>query len=254
MLRSSFNKFLIYMLEDKLSAFLAREPIEAMDISNEGLKANSSTVLGSSGLIFETGVRLLSEFIPNPSLPSSFWGAHSYINPGGYYRGGVFVGRYCSIGRRVSLGSGTHHLDWPSSSASINFQKGRPYSKEESSVINFGAERNPYCVIGSDVWIGDGAVIMPGLTIGVGAVVGANSVVTRDIEPFTVVAGAPAKKLRLRFNEKIIYKLIESSWWNYEKQVIDRIATRNIFEFLERIQELRGSNVSFYNFDSYQKI
>lgn len=75
-------------------------------------------------------------------------------------------------------------------------------------------------IIGNDVWIGYDALIMPGITIGDGAVIGTRAVVTKDVEPYTIVAGNPAKIIRKRFDDKTIAKLLEIEWWNWEIEKI----------------------------------
>jgi len=75
-------------------------------------------------------------------------------------------------------------------------------------------------VIGNDVWIGYEAVIMAGVTIGDGAIIGTRAVVTKDVAPYTVVGGIPAKPIRKRFSEDIISALIKEQWWNWPEEVI----------------------------------
>lgn len=74
--------------------------------------------------------------------------------------------------------------------------------------------------IGNDVWVGVGAVIVNGVSIGDGAVIGANAVVTKDVPPYAIVAGVPAKVIRYRFKEKMIEELLKLEWWNLPKEVI----------------------------------
>ena len=68
-------------------------------------------------------------------------------------------------------------------------------------------------IIGNDVWIGDRAYIMSGCCIGSGAVIAANAVVTKDVEPYTIVAGVPAREIKKRFPQSITSELLESRWW-----------------------------------------
>ena len=70
-------------------------------------------------------------------------------------------------------------------------------------------------MIGNDVWIGYDAVIMGGVTIGDGAIIGTRAVVTKDVEPYSIVGGVPAKEIRKRFTPEIIKKLMEIQWWNW---------------------------------------
>jgi virginiamycin A acetyltransferase len=75
-------------------------------------------------------------------------------------------------------------------------------------------------IIGNDVWIGYDALIMPGVTIGDGAVIGAKAVITKDVEPYTIVGGNPAKVIRKRFDDETIKKLLKVQWWNWEIEKI----------------------------------
>ncbi len=98
-------------------------------------------------------------------------------------------------------------------------------------------------VIGNDVWIGYEAVILSGVTIGDGAIIGSRAVVTKDVEPYTIVGGVPAKSIRKRFDDKTIIKLENIRWWNWdEKQIrkgIQAIQSGNIIE-LEKISDEQG--------------
>ena len=77
-------------------------------------------------------------------------------------------------------------------------------------------------IIGNDVWIGYEALIMSGVTIGDGAIIGARAVVTKDVPPYTIVAGVPAKTIRRRFNDEVIETLQSAQWWNWEKERIEK--------------------------------
>ena len=77
-------------------------------------------------------------------------------------------------------------------------------------------------VIGNDVWIGYGAVIMAGVTIGDGAIIGTRAVVTKDVEPYSIVGGSPAKEIRKRFAPDVIERLMELQWWDWQKEQIQK--------------------------------
>ncbi len=111
------------------------------------------------------------------------------------------IGRYCSIANNVSIGQGEHLLDRISTN-SIFYQE--PYKVLTSKP----------CEIADDVWIGVGAVILRGVSVGVGAVIGANSVVTKNVPPFAIVVGTPAKIVRYRFDDNKIKAILDSKWWN----------------------------------------
>jgi len=110
------------------------------------------------------------------------------------------IGRYCSIANNVSIGQGEHDLTKISTSSVFYDSSYEELTKKE-------------CEIGNDVWIGTDCVILRGVKVGDGAVIGANSVVTKDIPPFAIVVGSPAKIIRYRFEIKMIDKIIDSKWW-----------------------------------------
>lgn len=78
-------------------------------------------------------------------------------------------------------------------------------------------------VVGNDVWIGHGAIVMPGVTIGSGAIIAASAVVTRDVPPYAIVGGNPAKVIRQRFSDEVVADLLDIAWWDWP---IDRIEAR----------------------------
>jgi phosphonate metabolism protein (transferase hexapeptide repeat family) len=91
---------------------------------------------------------------------------------------------------------------------------------EEDDAAFFGWRQRQRVHIGHDTWIGHGVVIMPGVRIGNGAVVGSNSVVTRDVPAYAVVAGAPARVLRMRFARDIAQALEATAWWDWDHETL----------------------------------
>ena len=133
------------------------------------------------------------------------------------------IGKFCSIGSNVKCGMPSH----PSSI----FASTHPifYSTLKQSQITF-ADKNYYIeenktIIGNDVWIGSNVIITGGLTIGDGAIIASGAVVTKDIPPYTIVGGNPAKVIKKRFSDDIIEQLLKYKWWDLP---IDIIRTRLI--------------------------
>jgi len=92
-------------------------------------------------------------------------------------------------------------------------------------------------VIGNDVWIGQNAVILPGVHIGDGAIIGANSVVGRNVEPYTIVAGNPAKALRKRFDDELTALLLRFKWWDKSIDEINSLIPILTCSDLDRVRE-----------------
>lgn len=130
-------------------------------------------------------------------------GSYTYIGCYSYITKSL-LGRYCSIANNVSIGQGEHRLDRITTS-SIFYEA--PWE-----ILTEGD-----CVIESDVWIGVDAVVLRGVKIGVGAVVAANAVVTKDVPPFAIVGGVPAKLIRFRFSEEKQKAILLSRWWEKER-------------------------------------
>ena len=122
------------------------------------------------------------------------------------------IGSFCSIASYCCIGGGAHPTNMLSSSPV--FYNGRNCLGMNFSNIAFAAE-DPV-TIGNDVWIGEKVFIKDGITIGNGAIVGALSVVTHDVPPYSIVGGAPAKVIRYRFDEETIKAFEEIKWWEME--------------------------------------
>ncbi len=221
-------------LSDKLEVFRSHESLPATAIRADGLEA-----LGITGarylarVHFERPVVLSSAVIGKPV----FFGANSYMNDGGCLRSGVFVGRYCSIGRRVTLGAGSHSMLGLSTSPAARKGTANPYTRDQIRALGGRTRKPPHTVLNSDVWVGDGAVITPGVTVGVGAVIGANSVVTKDVPPYAVVGGVPARIIKYRFPEEIILRLLATEWWEHPAERMETLPTGNVFEFLAEAED-----------------
>jgi chloramphenicol O-acetyltransferase type B len=130
------------------------------------------------------------------------------------------IGSFCSIANHVIIGGGMHPMSWISTSPA--FYKGKDSIRVKFS--EHARDEPRRVVIGHDVWIGERAIIKQGVHIGVGAVVGMGSVVTKDVEPYSIVAGCPAREIRKRFDPETIGRLVRSQWWELEEEKLTRLA------------------------------
>lgn len=144
-----------------------------------------------------------------------FKGHRSYGDP--IVRGDIsdiHIGKFCSIAQNVIVDLGFHHNTNFLTTYPLNVMfdqlkhiTGHPVSKGD-------------IIIGNDVWIGEGSIIMGGITIGDGAVIGAGSIVTKNVQPYSIVAGNPAKEIRKRLAPLQIESMIQIAWWNWPDQKI----------------------------------
>lgn len=125
------------------------------------------------------------------------------------------VGRYCSIAARVRINPGNHPQDRVTQHH-LTYRCRQYGLAAEDDEEFFQWRRSHPCRIGHDVWLGHQVVVLPGVSVGTGAVVGAGAVVTRDVEPYAVVVGVPARPLRKRFPEEVIRRLLASAWWEWD--------------------------------------
>lgn len=133
----------------------------------------------------------------------------------------LIIGKFCSIacGTKFMFTSGNHSLKSLSIyTFPIFFDEWNLDAKNITSAWDNKGD----IVIGNDVWIGYEAVIMPGVKIGDGAIVGTRAVVTKDVPPYTIVGGVPARPIRKRFDDETIEKLLKIKWWDWDKEKIEK--------------------------------
>lgn len=187
--------------------------------------------------------------IPRASLPERYsnmpqgrivsFGAFSYCRTS-LIAPDFSLGRYCSVALNVSLSEYEHPIDRIST---------HPFTTHahmaELARTEFGKEvlikrhkfLKPAPKIGHDVWIGSGAQIKRGINIGDGAVIAARAVVTRDVPPYAVVGGVPAKIIKYRFDDKMIEKLLQLQWWRYNYCDFPKHDPNDIQGFIDRMEE-----------------
>ncbi len=170
----------------------------------------------------------LDKQVGNPNLVV---GKYSYYS--GYYHGHSFedcaryllpdegadrliIGSFCSIGSGAAFimaGNQGHRNEWISTFPFFFMPEVPEFENAANGYLPAGDT-----VIGNDVWIGSEAIIMPGITVGDGAVIGTRALVTKNVEPYAIVGGNPAKTIRKRFDDDSIAMLLEMKWWNWQAQ------------------------------------
>lgn len=162
--------------------------------------------------------RVLAE--PDSTMPDGGWltmGAHSYVNES--FRGHAVVGRYCSIARGCMVMGDQHPTDRVTTSH-VSYdgmfeQEARRLYGREHRVLHHDHQRHAAITLGHDVWVGEEVLFKGGVTIGDGAVIAARAVVTRDVEPYTIMGGVPARPIRRRFPDDLIERLRTLAWWRF---------------------------------------
>ena len=138
--------------------------------------------------------------------------------------GTISIGKYCQFGVDVALHATNHPISCMTTYINQNlFQGDLKQLKEENSII-----------IGHDVWIGHGVIIVGNVKVGNGAIIAAGSVVTKDIPPYTIAAGVPAREIRKRFSETIIEEIETIKWWDKSEQELEKIKPLFFKDFSNR--------------------
>lgn len=205
------------------------------ELRKQGVILSLSPVVDRMKLLCEPPVSVAGHIYMSGSI-----GAFSYVRQSRLSSGVRKIGRYTSIAQGVVAGDGNHPTDWLSTNP---FQYGdsaifRFWSKRKDfDFIRPSASGNGVVEIGNDVWIGGNAVILRGVTIGDGAIVGAGAVVTKDVPPYAIVGGVPAKIIRFRFDEEIIQELLALKWWNFEADSLLGVSFDNVRRAIDEIKE-----------------
>ncbi len=220
----------------------------------EGIVVEDSPQLGTWG-IYERCIIETPVFIGMSQIDCGFIGAYTQVNMRkvkALSNNTVLecqrIGRYCSIAHGVNVGMASHSTSFLSSSTLFKFNSNsdvflRTWNSRDFEWENDMRKKNidsysrPLPIIGNDVWIGYGVTVLNGVTIGDGAVIAAGSVVTKDVPPYTIVGGCPAKQIRKRFGKSIIDRLLELKWWNYPPELLIGLDISNPAEILEDLEE-----------------
>lgn len=149
------------------------------------------------------------------------------------------IGKFCSIAAMTRINPGNHPMH-RAAQAHFTYRASAYFPGESDEAEFFAWRRAHHVTFGHDVWIGHGAIVLPRQNVGTGAVVAAGAVVTKDVAPYTIVGGNPAKPIRRRFAEKISERLIELAWWDWThdriRDALSNFRHLSIESFLEQYE------------------
>ena len=188
-------------------------------VLNSYIKNNSS--IGDNSIIKNSNLDFHVKIQRNNIIHNSIFGKHTYTGPNTIILYSK-IGNFNSISWNVSIGGANHDYS-RLTTHSFLYNKKSPLNPGKEAYNRFSSE----CIVENDVWIGANSIIHRGVSIGTGAVVGANTTVTKDVPPYAIVVGSPAKIIKYRFDDNIIEKLLKSEWWNFSDDKI-----RALFDIL----------------------
>lgn len=206
-----------------------------------GLRQTGSLAEGSR---IETPTSIIS------TVPSgAFLEVGAFCNLSGGTINNARFGRYCSLASGVVIGPHEHPTDWLTSSRTAYFPEVNGWDAlvAEAKLPVIKARKRPFAgscpitEIGPDVWIGQGAFVKAGVTIGPGAVIGARATVLRDVPPYAIIVGTPGRVLRLRFPEATVERLLALAWWRYSIYDLFEAPMDSIDAALDTIESLVGA-------------
>jgi phosphonate metabolism protein (transferase hexapeptide repeat family) len=165
-----------------------------------------------------------TEIMAHVSMREVNFGDYSYIVKGGNVVWST-IGKFCSIAEGARINPG-NHATWRASQHHFTYRAAQ-FGLGEDDETFFEWRRDHWVTIGHDVWIGHGATLLAGVTVGTGAVIGAGAVVSKDVAPYEIVGGVPARHLKWRFTPKQAEALQQIAWWDWEHDTL-RTALPNI--------------------------
>jgi acetyltransferase-like isoleucine patch superfamily enzyme len=173
---------------------------------------NKNIIIGLKSTLTNVNIGDNLYISDNCSIRNSKIGSNTYLNRNVQVLN-CEIGKYCSIGTDVKLGMGKHPTNMVSTHPTF-YANNKPYSTYADDMY-FNEYTN--IVIGNDVWIGSNVIILGEVSISNGAIIAAGSIVTKDIPPYAIAGGIPAKIIKYRFSEDIIDELQKIQWWNFSE-------------------------------------
>ncbi|NOU63641.1 acetyltransferase [Paenibacillus sp. LMG 31461] len=183
------------------------------------LPLSSEPAISSSSHLIHSDIGAWASVGPNNKILESQLGDYTYtmddvtINY-------AEVGKFTSIASHVCINPVDHPMDRVTQHHMTYRRAAYGFADGDDQEI-FDWRRGSRVTIGHDVWIGHGAIVMKGVDIGTGAVVGSGAIVTKDIEPYNVVVGVPAKPLKRRFPQEVVDQLLKIAWWDWPREILE---------------------------------
>ena len=157
------------------------------------------------------------------------------------------IGKFCSIAAMTRINPGNHPMH-RATQAHFTYRSSAYFPGESDDTDFFDWRRQHHVHIGHDVWIGHGAIVLPGRKIGTGAVIAAGAIVTKEVAPYTIVGGNPARVIKRRFPEAVAERLTELQWWDWDHETLRRalpdFRKLDVEAFLEKYQAAASSELS----------
>lgn len=187
-------------------------------VVNSTIKDNVD--IGKNVIVGNSEIGNECKLLANSYFHKALLDDYSYVNMNSYILRAQ-IGKFCSIASNVYIGPGTHPMNFITTHPFVFLKKfGEFIPIDDEEIVNEREKKS--IIIGNDVWIGQGSIIMDNIKIGDGAIVGAHAVVTKDVDPYAIVVGNPARVIRYRFNREIIKQLLDIEWWDWDKEKIKR--------------------------------